>query len=88
MASRLRERVVGPVIEPSDRKDLGQTPLGLLALLRLTEVEVHGTDRDIGLPDWSDIFVSTALHRRLTWLNTRRANHCAAATNRFTARGC
>jgi hypothetical protein len=60
MASRLRERVVDPVIEPSDRKDLGQT------------------DRNIGLPDWSDSFVSTALHQRLTWLNTQRANHCAA----------
>jgi hypothetical protein len=56
----------------------GRPRSGLLALLRLTEVEVHGTDRNIGHPNWSDSFVSTALHRRLTWLNTRRANHCAA----------
>jgi predicted lipid carrier protein YhbT len=41
----------------------------------LTEVEVHGTDLDLGLDDWSDVFVTQALAVRLEWLMTRRSNH-------------
>jgi len=46
-------------------------------LLRLTEVEVHGSDLDVGLDDWSAAFVETALPFRLDWLNSRRSNHRA-----------
>jgi hypothetical protein len=51
--------------------------LARLALLRLTEVEVHGSDLTLGLDDWSETFVDAALPFRVQWLNTRRANHRA-----------
>ncbi|HEX6238549.1 MAG TPA: maleylpyruvate isomerase family mycothiol-dependent enzyme [Acidimicrobiales bacterium] len=63
------------VVEPRANQDLGRVTLASLALLRLTEVEVHGTDLDIGLPDWSDRFVRAALPFRLTRLAVRRSNH-------------
>jgi hypothetical protein len=44
-----------------------------MAILRLTEIEVHGTDLDIGLPEWSDVFVGAALPRRLARLQRRAA---------------
>ena len=37
------------VDEPEDNPDLGPLGLGRLPLLRLTEVEVHGSDLDLGL---------------------------------------
>jgi hypothetical protein len=66
------------LIEPPDNRDLGPIPLGRLVLLRLTEVEVHGTDLGLNLPGWSDIFVRTVLPMRLEWLNVRRTNHRAS----------
>ena len=65
----------GVVREPEGGRDLGPLPLARLPLLRLTEVEVHGSDLDVGLEDWSDVFVEAALPFRLEWLNTRRTNH-------------
>jgi predicted lipid carrier protein YhbT len=41
----------------------------------LTEVEVHGSDLDLGLEDWSEVFVAHVLPIRLDWLATRRSNH-------------
>jgi hypothetical protein len=63
------------VVEPQDNPDLGPIPLRRLPLLRLTEVEVHGTDLGLNLADWSEIFIRTVLPMRLEWLNIRRANH-------------
>jgi len=63
------------VEEPAGTADLGPVTLVTLALLRLTEVEVHGTDLDLGLGDWSEKFVTHALAHRLEWLATRRTNH-------------
>jgi uncharacterized protein (TIGR03083 family) len=63
------------VIEPDSNPDLGTLRLSGLPLLRLTEVEVHGSDLGLGLDDWSDLFVSTALPIRLSWLSVRRTNH-------------
>jgi uncharacterized protein (TIGR03083 family) len=63
------------VAEPSDNADLGSIDLGRLPLLRLTEVEVHGSDLGLRLPDWSEHFVRVVLPMRLHWLNVRRANH-------------
>jgi uncharacterized protein (TIGR03083 family) len=63
------------VTEPDDNRDLGPQRLSSLPLLRLTEVEVHGTDLDLGLSPWSDVFVRAALSFRLDWLNRRRTNH-------------
>lgn len=63
------------VVEPEDNADLGPLPLTALPLLRLTEVEVHGTDLGLDLMDWSDVFVGAALPFRLEWLNRRRTNH-------------
>lgn len=61
-----------PVREPAANADLGTSPLTRLALLRLTEVEVHGSDLGVGLPAWSDTFVDLALPFRLWWLAVRR----------------
>ena len=63
------------VVEPAGNPDLGPTRVAHLALLRLTEVEVHGTDLDLGLHDWSAVFVTETLPVRLAWLSTRRTNH-------------
>ena len=60
------------VDEPPDNPDLGSMPLHSFALLRLTEVEVHGTDLDLGLDDWSDGFVAAALPFRIRRLAGRR----------------
>jgi maleylpyruvate isomerase len=60
------------VVEPPDNPDLGPLPLTRLPLLRLTEVEVHGSDLDLGLDDWSPVFVESALTFRLDRLNARR----------------
>ena len=65
------------VQEPADNADLGPITLGMLALLRLTEVEVHGHDLDIGCGPWSEVFVETALPMRVRWLATRRSNHAS-----------
>jgi hypothetical protein len=63
------------VTEPDDNPDLGAIPISGLPLLRLTEVEVHGSDLGLGLDDWSDLFVRETLPARLRWLNVRRTNH-------------
>jgi maleylpyruvate isomerase len=63
------------VVEPPENRDLGTVPLGRLALSRLLEVDVHGTDLAIGFPDWSNPLVEVALPTRLGWLATRRTNH-------------
>lgn len=65
------------VVEPRGNPDLGTIALGRLALARLTEVEVHGTDLDIGAPDWSRTFVEIGLPARLDRLASRRTNHRA-----------
>jgi uncharacterized protein (TIGR03083 family) len=65
------------VEEPEDNPDLGTVDLSWLALLRLTELEVHGGDLALGLDEWSELFVRVALPARLEWLNARRANHRA-----------
>ena len=63
------------VAEPESNPDLGTLRLSSLPLLRLTEVEVHGSDLDLGLDDWGDLFVSTVLPTRLRRLGVRRTNH-------------
>jgi uncharacterized protein (TIGR03083 family) len=63
------------VVEPPDNADLGPVALSRLALARLTEVEVHGTDLGLGLGPWSEVLVQHVLPMRLEWLNTRRSNH-------------
>jgi len=65
------------VLEPAGNPDLGTIPLARLALARLTEVDVHGTDLGIGAADWSPTLVEVGLPTRLRWLSTRRTNHRA-----------
>jgi uncharacterized protein (TIGR03083 family) len=65
------------VSEPEQQPDLGRLTIARLAVLRLTEVEVHGNDLGLTLEDWSDLFVRVALPFRLDWLNARRTNHRA-----------
>jgi hypothetical protein len=62
------------VVEPPDNVDLGPAALATLAMLRLTEVEVHGSDLDLGLDEWSETFIDVALPFRLDWLSTRRTS--------------
>lgn len=62
------------VHEPAENADLGPIRLSDLAVLRLTEVEVHATDLQIGLGPWSDAFIDHALPMRLAWLPLRRRN--------------
>ena len=57
---------------PGDTFDLRSLSLAELALLRLTECEVHGSDLGLGLHDWSPLFVSLALPFRVALLRTRR----------------
>jgi hypothetical protein len=64
--------------EPADNPDLGPITFARLALLRLTEVEVHGSDLGVHLDDWSTTFVTTALPMRLECLNVRRVSDVAA----------
>ena len=59
------------VHEPEDNPDIGPITLLQLAILRLTEVEVHGTDLDLGLSDWSEPFIDAALPMRIVWLPRR-----------------
>ncbi len=61
--------------ESEEDLDLGPIALGTLALLRLTEVEVHGDDLAMQASRWSDVFVDAALPARLKRLPTRRSNH-------------
>lgn len=63
--------------EPADNVDLGPIALEMLGLLRLTEVEVHGSDLDVGCAPWSQAFVDAALPMRLRWLPKRRSNHAS-----------
>ena len=65
------------VVEPADKLDLGPVPLARLALMRLTELDVHTTDLGIDAPDWSSTLVEVGLPTRLAWLTTRRTNHRA-----------
>jgi maleylpyruvate isomerase len=58
--------------EQGDTFDLRSLSLADLALLRLTECEVHGSDLALGLDDWSQLFVTLALPFRLELLGTRR----------------
>ena len=69
------------VVEPTQNPDLGPVSLGRLPLLRLTEVEVHGSDLGLNLADWSEVFVNAVLPMRLEWLNIRRTNHRAFDTD-------
>jgi uncharacterized protein (TIGR03083 family) len=59
------------VREPPGNPDLGPVVLAHLALSRLTEVEVHGTDLGIGLGDWSPEFAAVALPYRVWRLQLR-----------------
>ncbi len=65
------------VREPRDNPDLGETTISGLAILRLTEVEVHGSDLDVGLDDWSDVFVRSALPFRIGRLASGRSRQRA-----------
>ncbi len=52
-------------VDLSTEGDLGAIALWDLLTLRLTEVEVHGTDLDLGLDAWSEVFGRVAFEQRL-----------------------
>lgn len=66
-----------PIREPRDNPDLGAPTLAELALLRLTEVEVHAVDLDVGISirDWSPEFARLGFPYRLSLLAERRRRH-------------
>jgi uncharacterized protein (TIGR03083 family) len=59
------------VREPDDNVDRGEMALLETALFRLTEIEAHGTDFDLGLGPWSQVFVDVGLPYRLSRLPLR-----------------
>lgn len=59
------------VHEPADNPDLGTVRLLDLPMFRLTEIEVHGTDLDVGMPDWSDRLIHAGLLTRIERLARR-----------------
>ncbi len=66
--------------EPEGARDLGAMTIERLAILRLTEVEVHAADMNIGLDRWSDTFVDAALGMRFERLALRLSNSPVPAT--------
>lgn len=61
--------------EPEGSVDLGSMTVKRLAILRLTEIEVHGADMNIGVDRWSDTFVDAALSMRFERLALRLSNN-------------
>ncbi len=61
-----------PVREPPGNADLGPITVATLAMLRLTEVEVHGTDLGLDLDGWSEAFLDAGLRFRVAWTAARR----------------
>ena len=76
------------IVEPTDNPDLGRIPLSRLALLRLTEVEVHGSDLGLQLGEWSTTFIDAALPLRLEGLNVRTPDRTRACVGSAKAPGC
>jgi maleylpyruvate isomerase len=60
--------------EPAGIVDLGPQTVEQLAILRLTEVDVHAVDLDVGITHWTDTFVRVGLPLRFDRLATRLAN--------------
>lgn len=61
--------------EPEGHHDLGPQQVFALAVLRLTEVDVHAVDLDVGIEDWSDAFCRVGLPLRLQRLGKHLANN-------------
>ena len=59
------------LIEPDDNRDLGSPSMYELAILRLTETDVHGIDFELGLSDWSDELSHAGLPFRIGRLRLR-----------------
>jgi maleylpyruvate isomerase len=70
--------------EPEGQADLGPQTIYQLAVLRLTEVDVHAVDLDIGIERWSDTFAAVGLPLRIDRLSKRLANTPEAASPRPT----
>ncbi|MEY2398873.1 MAG: maleylpyruvate isomerase [Actinomycetota bacterium] len=60
--------------EPDGANDLGPMSVERLALLRLTEIEVHAADMNIGVDEWSETFIAAALSMRVERIGLRLSN--------------
>ena len=67
--------------EPDGAVDLGPQTVEQLAILRLTELDVHAVDMNIGITTWSDTFSRVGLPLRIERL-ARRLENSPAASNR------
>lgn len=64
--------------EPAGKRDLGPQTIEQLAILRLTELDVHAVDMNIGIARWSDTFSRVGLPLRIDRLGKYLANNPAA----------
>lgn len=64
--------------EPEGKRDLGPQTVEQLAVLRLTELDVHAVDLDIGITQWSDTFARVGLPLRIDRLGKFLSNNPAA----------
>ena len=66
---------------------IGHISLARLTALRLTELEVHHADLDVGyrVTDWPAAFTRICLPLRTAWLDSRRRRHdaCREITGRW-----
>lgn len=64
--------------EPEGHHDIGPQTVYQLAVLRLTEVDVHAVDLDIGIEGWSDTFAAVGLPLRIDRLGKYLSNNPTA----------
>lgn len=59
------------IAQHADNRDLGQMTISDLVRLRLTEVQVHGTDLDLGLDAWPADFGPAVMAQRVALVQRR-----------------
>lgn len=64
--------------EPDGKRDLGPQTVEQLAILRLTELDVHAVDMHIGITEWSETFARVGLPLRIDRLGKFLSNNPAA----------
>jgi len=68
------EAMASLIIEHPDNRDLGEMTIGDLVRMRLTEVQAHGDDLDLGLSPWPSDFGKAVIAQRAARLRQRPLN--------------